>query len=256
MIYQNREEPLSVRMTYDNSYLAHIHRQVEIFYVLDGAIQVTVSGGKKLLEKGMVSIAFPNEVHETYTPEHSVAVMIIFSQDFLADFQQEFSLCRPESPYVSSLQEEERFSQAVSGLLASVQGNGDIRMSRGYLCVIVSMILSQMVLVKQSKVSADICQAISDYLGMHFTEEITLTQLASAIGYSKFHISHIFRERFGCSYSDYLRQLRSEHAMGLLTHSGMTATEVCFASGFSSLRSFYRAFHEVYGVSPGSVSAL
>lgn len=253
MIYQNRDEALSVRVTDNNSYFAHIHRQIEIFYVLDGFIEITISGQKRLLEKGMASIVFPNEVHETYTPENSSAIMMIFSQDFLPDFSHEFNFYRPQCPFVSDLQDPGQFSQMVTGLLDNTQKNTDIRISKGYLYVIVSMILSQVLLVKQKKASSDICQAISDYLNMHFTEELNLTQLAAALGYSKYYISHIFKEKFSCSYNDYLRQLRSEHAMGLLTHSEMTVTEVCFASGFSSLRSFYRAFHEVYGVPPKSV---
>lgn len=253
MIYQNRDEAFFVKATENNSYLAHVHRQIEIFYVLDGFIEIAVSDQKRRLEKGMLSIVFPNEVHATYTPENSSAIMMIFSQDFLPDFNHEFNLFRPQCPFVSDLQDPGLFSQMVTGLLESVQKNTDIRISKGYLYIIVSMILSQVTLKKQKRISADICQDISDYLNMHFTEELSLTQLADALGYSKYHISHIFKEKFGCSYNDYLKQLRSEHAMGLLTHSEMTVTEVCFSSGFSSLRSFYRAFHEVYGVPPKSV---
>ena len=255
MIYQNRDDDLSVKVTYNNSYLTHIHRQIEIFYVLDGAIEMTISGQKKLLERGMISIVFPNEVHETYTPENSSAVMMIFSQDFLSDFNHEFNLYRPQCPFISGPQDTQQFRQLISGLLENVQQNADVRISKGYLCIIVSVILSQLTLIKRKKVSSDICQDISDYLNTHFTEELSLPQLANALGYSKYHISHIFKEKFGCSYNDYLKRLRAEHAMGLLTHSGMTVTEICFSSGFSSLRSFYRAFHEVYGVAPRSVTA-
>lgn len=47
MIYQKRDEYLFVKETKNNNYLAHMHRQVEIFYVLDGAIEITISGKKK-----------------------------------------------------------------------------------------------------------------------------------------------------------------------------------------------------------------
>lgn len=234
-----------------------MHRQVEIFYVLDGAFEVTISGQKKLLEKGMVSIAFPHVVHETCTPEKSSAVMMIFNPDFLPDFSAEFHTQIPRDPFIESPQNAERFSMLVSGLLESEQKTGrDIRMSKGYLCVLVAMILSQVTLVKLENIDAstDICQDISNYLNQHFTEELSLQQLACAIGYSKYHISHIFKEKFGCSYSDYLRRLRTEYAMGLLTHSELSMTEICFASGFASLRSFYRAFHEIYGTAPSSMA--
>lgn len=252
MIYQNRNENLFVKVTDNNSYLAHMHRQVEIFYVLKGAIEVTVSGHKKLLEKGMASIAFPNVIHETHTPVNSSAVMIIFSHDFLPDFSVEFHMYRPQNPFVTDLQHPEQFSFLVSGLLENTQKNTDIRISKGYLYILTAMLLSQTPLVKQEAVSTGICQDISNYLSRHFTEEISLSQLANTLGYSKYHISHIFKENFGCSYNDYLRRLRSEHAMGLLMHSELSTTDICFSSGFSSMRSFYRAFREIYGTAPGS----
>lgn len=254
MLYQNREEYLFVKVTDNNSYLAHMHRQVEIFYVLDGVVEMTIAGQKRLLEKGMVSVAFPNMPHETHTPDNSSAVMIIFNHGFLPDFSIEFNTQKPQVPFVSALRDSGQFADLVSGLLGSTQKNTDIRISKGYLYIIVSMILSHVALVRQDTVSSGICQDISNYLNQHFTEELSLSQLAGALGYSKYHISHIFRETFGCSYTDYLRRLRTEHAMGLLTHSGLSVTEICFASGFSSLRSFYRAFHELYGVPPRSVS--
>ncbi len=256
MIYQNRDDTLSVKVTNNNNCLAHIHRQVEIFYVRDGAVDITISGQKKRLEKGMVSIAFPNVVHETYTPQSSSAVMIIFRHDLLPDFYQEFNLREPQSPFIDGMPEAGRFTGLVTGLLESVQNDADIRISKGYLYIILVSILSQISLVRQEKVPADICRDISGYLNMHFTEEISLPQMAASLGYSRYHISHIFKEKFGCSYNDYLKRLRSEHAMGLLAHSEMTATEICFASGFNSLRSFYRAFREVYGVTPRSVKHM
>lgn len=256
MIYQNWNEHLFVKVTNNNNYHAHMHRQVEIFYVLDGAIEITISGQKKLLEKGMLSIAFPNVVHETFTPEHSSAVMIIFNHTLFPDFSAEFNTQKPKDPFLDRPQNAEQFSILIEGLLENTQNNTDIRISKGYLYLLTAMILSQATLAKQKNLydSAGICQDISNYLNQHFTEELSLSQLADALGYSKYHISHIFKEKFGCSYNDHLKRLRAEYAMGLLTHSGLSMTEICFASGFSSLRSFYRAFHEIYGTSPGTLA--
>ena len=136
MIYQNRDDYLFVKITNDNNYQAHMHRQVEIFYVLDGAIEMTISGQKKLLEKGMVSIAFPNVVHETCTPGHSSAVMIIFNHIFLPDFSAEFSTRHPQEPFVAGLPDAGAFASLVEGLLDNAQKNTDIRISKGYLYAI------------------------------------------------------------------------------------------------------------------------
>ncbi|MBO5144264.1 MAG: AraC family transcriptional regulator [Lachnospiraceae bacterium] len=253
MIYQNREEYLSVKITNNNRYPAHLHRQIEIFYVLDGAIEITIENQKSLLTKGMASVAFPNMVHETHTPEHSSAVMMIFNADFLPDFYAEFHTQKPMIPFIDAFSDAQRLHCLMQELLNAMQKNTDIRIAKGYLYIIVSMLLSELTLIKQENISSGICQDISAYLNLHFTEDISLSQLAAALGYSKYHISHIFKETFGCSYSGYLKQLRAEYAMGLLTHSDMSVTEICFASGFNSLRTFYRAFDEVYQATPTSV---
>lgn len=254
MIYQNRKEYFSVKITNDNNSLAHMHRQVELFYLLDGAIEMRINGEQRLLEKGMTSIAFPNVMHETHTPKSSSAIMIIFNEDFLPDYITEFTTQSPKTPFISSLCDAKRLDTLMHEFLVCQQKNTDIRQLKGYLYIILSMILSELTLIKQEKIPTDICQSISSYMNLHFTEDISLGSLAAALGYSKYHISHIFNERFGCSYNDYLKRLRAEHAMGLLTHSNMTVTDVCFASGFNSQRTFYRAFNEVYGVAPKAVS--
>ena len=225
MLYQNRKESLFVKVTENNACRAHIHRQAEIFYVLDGAIEATISGHKKLLTAGMASVAFFQEFHTQI----------------------------PQNPFIDHIEDNAATSQALSGLLESIQNHTDIRISKGYLYILVSMLLPLLSMARQDSMSIGICQNISSYLDIHFTEDISLSRLASELGYSKYHISHIFKENFGCSYSEYLKRLRSEHAMGLLTHSDMTATQICFACGFNSLRSFYRAFREIYGTAPGSV---
>lgn len=232
-----------------------MHRQAEIFYVLEGSIEITIAGQKKKLDKGMVSIAFPHVIHETHTPQSSCAVMIIFNPDLLPDFSTELNTQTPQNPFIDTFPNSAQFSALMAGLLENTQKNTDTRIAKGYLYILTAMILSQVPLVKQETVqnAAGICQEISNYINQHFTEELSLSQLADALGYSKYHISHIFREKFGYSYSDYLKRLRAEHAMGLLTHSGLSVTDICFSSGFSSLRSFYRAFHEVYGTPPKSM---
>ena len=41
--------------------------------------------------------------------------------------------------------------------------------------------------------------------------------------------------------------------MELLKETDMAIIDVCYASGFNSLRTFYRVFEELYGKAPGTV---
>ena len=169
MFYQNRQDYLFVKMTYNNSFLAHIHCQAEIFYVLDGAVEVTIANQTQLLKKGMLSIAFPNVVHKTYTPEHSSAILIIVHPNFLPDFSYELCKHLPQQPFISHIHNSDQFSKLMYHLLENTEKNTDIRVSKGYLYLILSAIISEIKLVRQETIPSDICQDIINYLNQHST---------------------------------------------------------------------------------------
>lgn len=250
VVYQERHEQLMAKITENNNYPAHIHRQTEVFYVIEGSINITVGSRTQALTKGMLSIAFPNIIHRTSTADYSSAIMLIFDTDMLHDFYHEFTHMLPEEPFITNPSITASFRTDIMNLLECEQESGDIRMSKGYLYIFLSKLLNSMTLIPHEHSKSDICQEIAVYLNTHYTEHISLTDLSASLGYSKYHVSHVFNEKFGCSFSDYLNRLRAEHAMGLLTHSSISVTDACFASGFNSTRTFYRVFENVYGASP------
>ena len=53
----------------------------------------------------------------------------------------------------------------------------------------------------------------------------------------------------GISYKDFINSLRVEHACKLLTKD-ISVTEVAYASGFTTIRTFNRAFLKHVGMTP------
>lgn len=145
-------------------------------------------------------------------------------------------------------------SDALKKLITYARGEvSNPRLLKGYLCIFLNFLLEQLTLHPNTAEQPELCQKIAEYLNAHFTENISLSSLSHDLGYNKYHISHVCNENFGCSLSDYVNHLRVEHAMGLLMHSNLSITDVCYASGFNSLRTFYRVFKERYGQTPGTL---
>lgn len=249
-IYQNRQENLTLKITEDNQSPLHMHRQVEIFYVLDGQIDITIAGQTKPLTAGMLSVAFPDVIHRTYTPSHSRALMLIFDPDMLPDFYQEFSSLLPKDAFLEETDVPPCLCQNLEAALQCLQEDKDLRMAKGYLTLFLGHLFQKLELSAQKTAKSDICQDIVRYLYAHYLEDISLSSLSAATGYSKYHISHIFREKLGCTFSDYLGRLRAGHAMRLLSGSDLSIMEICYASGFNSQRTFYRNFERIYRMSP------
>ncbi len=88
------------------------------------------------------------------------------------------------------------------------------------------------------------------YVREHFSEKITLEQLASRFGYSKNYICGMFQKYCGKSLNAYLTELRMLQARKLLQDKTVLIKEVAFRSGYTDYYHFFKVFKEYYGVSP------
>lgn len=88
------------------------------------------------------------------------------------------------------------------------------------------------------------------YIDEHFTEELSLENIAFKTGFSKFHFSRLFKQYTNYNFSDYLCFRRIKEAETLLMQPDMSITDVAISSGFSSISTFNRLFKQHKGCSP------
>ncbi len=91
---------------------------------------------------------------------------------------------------------------------------------------------------------------VKAYLDQHYSEKISLDDLASRFYISKNYLSRVFKEQFGMSVKDYLQVVRITHAKQLLRTTDKTAEEIGIECGFGALYYFSRVFKDIEGVSP------
>jgi AraC family transcriptional regulator len=93
---------------------------------------------------------------------------------------------------------------------------------------------------------------VRTYIDDHIGERISLDELASQAGVSRFHFARQFRLSTGESAMGYLRRMRIERSKSILQTRGSTIAEVAARLGFSDQSHFTRIFGRLVGVSPGS----
>ena len=89
-----------------------------------------------------------------------------------------------------------------------------------------------------------------DYCARHYTEEISLEELARDLHMSKYYVSHIFSEQLNTGFIDYINTLRLSEACRYLESTENNVTEIGELVGFGSTRTFNRVFKSRYQVSP------
>lgn len=99
-------------------------------------------------------------------------------------------------------------------------------------------------------------QQVKDYLDQHYTERITLDDLAARFFINKFYLTRIFKEQFGLSVGGYLAQVRVTHAKRLLRFTDLSVEQVGVACGIDQPSYFARVFKKVEGLAPGEYRQL
>ena len=80
--------------------------------------------------------------------------------------------------------------------------------------------------------------------------DLSLEEVASLAGFSKYHFSRLFKQFTNVSFYQFLSQNRIYTAEKLLAVPEMSVTTVAYKSGFTSLSSFIRMFKLIKGVTP------
>jgi AraC family transcriptional regulator len=93
-------------------------------------------------------------------------------------------------------------------------------------------------------------EQVQELLHDRFTEQLTLDDIADAVGVHPAHLARVFRQVHACSVGAYVRRLRVEFACRCLSTSNTSLVEIALAAGFSDQSHFSRTFKRHLGLSP------
>lgn len=99
-------------------------------------------------------------------------------------------------------------------------------------------------------------QEMLTYIYEHYTETVTLEDIANAANISRSEAGRCFNTYIGCSPIDALIQYRLQTAHRLLSEKTLTLQEISFACGFNSVNYFSRQFKKTYGYAPSQNDGL
>lgn len=94
-----------------------------------------------------------------------------------------------------------------------------------------------------------VVDGVLEYINEHYSEPITLDDLAARFFISKYHLLRKFDKQVGTSVHRYIQQKRLMIAKQLLS-SGVAPTDVYHHCGFGDYANFYRAFKAEYSLTP------
>ncbi len=84
---------------------------------------------------------------------------------------------------------------------------------------------------------------------------VTAVMVSQRFKISEKYLSQFIKEQTGETYAAYLEQIRIQHAKEYLLTTDWSNEKIAEETGFTALNTFYRVFHKLTGVSPGTYRA-
>ena len=255
---------------YKDAYLKevalHHHDFYEVYFFLSGNVQYNIESRSYLLTPGDVLLISPMELHQPmFGSEHREYERIVLwiDKQFLEGFNlqgQNLTACFDTTVpgHTNLLRPEGVARQYLTFLLENLMAevsSEDPYSEMASLSLLAQVLVSLNRLARQNareenKSGPDATvYSVLGYINEHYSEHLTLDDLANRFFISKYHLSREFQRLVGTSVHRYIVQKRLVMAKQMLS-SGKPSSEEYQHCGFGDYSNFYRAFRSEYQISP------
>lgn len=255
---------------YKDAYLKevalHHHDFYEVYFFLSGNVQYNIESRSYLLTPGDVLLISPMELHQPmFGNDHREYERIVLwiDKQFLEGFsltEGTFAACFDTAkPNHSNLLRPEGVQrQFLMFLLEQLLSESESREPYQEICSMsylaqVLVLLNRLALQQRREEPMTAPDStvynVLGYINDHYSENLTLDELANRFFISKYHLSREFQRLVGTSVHRYIVQKRLVMAKQMLS-SGRPSSEVYQSCGFGDYSNFYRAFKTEYQISP------
>lgn len=221
----------------------HFHKNYELIYVICGHLDLQINDSDYVLSQGELILIPPYAAHTLRIDESSKVWISVFSEDYILSFAKKHRNMRFS---------QFRCDSAIEAFLSVhlfYQGTPELYMAKACLYMVCSECQKHTAL-SQTQTNIDFIGNVIDYVSAHFTEDITLTNTATALGYESHYFSSLFHNCFTINFKEFVNMLRFEQACSQLLNTDKEITDIANDCGFQSIRSFNRVFKNLSGQSP------
>lgn len=245
----------------DVKYIPHFHAELELVYVLDGELLVTLGNSVHTIHKGEICIILPNCIHNLFTHTHSKTfVTKIYPPPNFNNMQLNTNIFSAVSPHYEELK---------SYLLNMIQESN--AKSLGFELALNSnasnILLLLMRKIEHCKIDThakaimihegDFLKQVDLFLEQHRAENIQLESIAQEFNYTKSYFCRYFKRITGITFWQYYTLYRLELAVEYIkTEAKCNMTDVALFSNFRNVRAFNNAFQNFYHCTPSEYKKM
>lgn len=253
-LYLNKDFPIIFHKDSNHNWdVAHWHENLELIFVTEGEFEVHLDNRVYHIRKGDILVINSSVIHKFLMDSgDTVYYCLIVGKEFCEQFgffvDENYIHEKVDAPELFD------FAEKIHSLMAEKSEYYEAEVMSQVLNILLSLFrkhIDNHAEYKKNK-SIDMVKAGIKYIGKHFNEPMGMSDVAEAIGYSKYHFSRCFKEITGSTVNEHINRVRINAAITLL-EKGMSVTEAAAECGFSDISYFTKIFKRYTGMLPSRI---
>jgi len=252
-------QSIHVQIVQDINEAVHLHPDVELFYVLEGEVQVRIRDKSYFMGKEDILLVNSGILHSTASEDGSILCVVTYDYQVIADILKKAGvvfLCNSVSEQEKSYEElQEVFRELV--YLEILYNRKSESYKYSLLYRILDLLIENYMLENcGSKLytgeygNDEKLQAVVHYVYKNFQDKVSLSVLAEQMYLSTSTLSRFFKKQTGIYFAEYVNQVRLKYAINELLYSEKNITKVAMDCGFSNVSTFNKIFRENFHMAP------
>lgn len=251
--FETKKSAYEARLGHGLGPTPHLHSHIEMVLTETGTTVAFADSTEVKVEAGDLFIAFPNQIHYYIDKQRPVEhKIVIVSPDMCPEFSRIFKSMVPKVPLLKNAIENPRIVSAVENMVQCKKEQGEYSETeaRGCVLILMSEIFRNIELQEKMPYDNDLVKDIITYCYENYNSDISLQAIADELHVSRCYISRLFSRRLHIGFNDYINSLRVRNACEMLKTTDLSVTEVAYAVGYNSVRTFDRAFFNTRQMTP------
>ena len=235
---------------FSNAYIyAHLHSNYEILVVTGGTMHIFINEEEYVVPKGNAVFVPPFSTHSISNKVDYVICALMFTKETTPHFYEFLKNHTLENIMFSLSQTT---LDTVTQFLPIGESHNDNPFhAQAVLGPVICEMYTKCKYTDNKVPLTDYLYRALEYMIEHSSEPLTRETVAKAIGVHPVTLSNCFsKNSYINNFNTALNQMRCSQAVIMLRRNTNTITEIAYATGFGSIRSFNRAFLEIYQVTP------
>lgn len=246
----------------------HWHQELEINYIRSGNGEFICGDQHFISEPGDIIVIAPKVLHAVYRMEnrpHFYDTLVV-SMDMLGALQNDRCALDFFKPLLGGrltinpriAESHDRYGElknCAENIFIYAKQNGvlsDVMLKSELLRLLVILAESGGIYLTDGRPPdrIEIIRPALEYISRHFTERVTIDELAELSHLSKSYFMSSFKKSTGIGAIEYMNHLRIQKARELLFDSEKNISEIAYECGFSNMANFNRQFLRQNGIPP------